>query len=151
MLQLQRTTSDNYDFIQLVKELDKELAVRDGEDMHPFYAQFNKIDKIKHVVMMYQDDKPIACGSIKIYDELTMEVKRMYTTHEARGKGVASTVLTELEKWAKELSYQRCILETGVRQPEAIRLYEKNDYIRIDNYGQYTGIEDSVCFEKILE
>src|SRR6185436_21021693 len=57
-------------------------------------------------------------------------------------------VLNELEKWASELSYQKCILETGWRQPDAIRLYEKNGYKRISNYGKYAGIENSVCFEK---
>jgi putative acetyltransferase len=53
-----------------------------------------------------------------------------------------------LETWASELSFEKCILETGKRQPEAIRLYEKNGYKRIPNYGQYAQIENSVCFEK---
>ena len=144
-----RTNSDNRDFIQLVKHLDAELAERDGKD-HSFYAQFNKIDKIKHVVVAYEDDEPVACGAIKEYALGIMEVKRMYTSPESRGKGIASSVLGELETWASELSYEKCILETGKKQPEAIRLYEKNGYRVIPNYGQYAGIENSVCFEKQL-
>ena len=144
-----RTNSDNRDFIQLVKHLDAELAERDGKD-HSFYAQFNKIDKIKHVVVAYEDDEPVACGAIKEYAPGIMEVKRMYTSPESRGKGIASKVLEELESWAFELSYEKCILETGKKQPEAIRLYEKNGYRVIPNYGQYAGIENSVCFEKQL-
>jgi GNAT superfamily N-acetyltransferase len=77
-----------------------------------------------------------------------MEIKRMYTSLESRGKGIASHVLRELENWASELSYERCILETGQKQPEALRLYEKNGYKVISNYGQYAEIGNSVCFEK---
>ncbi|MEP7137670.1 MAG: GNAT family N-acetyltransferase [Chloroflexota bacterium] len=147
MLRIIRTDSDHKDFIELVKHLDADLAQRDGDD-HPFYTQYNKIAKIKYVVVAYEDNQPVSCGSIKEYDPSTMEVKRMYTTPESRGRGIASQVLTELEAWAAELSYEKCILETGRKQPEAIRLYEKNGYKLISNYGQYAGIENSVCFEK---
>jgi GNAT superfamily N-acetyltransferase len=149
MIRMLRTNSDNQDFIDLVKCLDADLADRDG-DAHPFYAQFNKIDKIKFVVVAYENDKPVACGAIKEFSPEIMEVKRMYTSLASRGKGIASNVLTELERWAFELSYKKCILETGKKQPEAIRLYEKNAYQIIPNYGQYVGIENSVCFEKKL-
>ncbi|MCB0459788.1 MAG: GNAT family N-acetyltransferase [Flavobacteriaceae bacterium] len=135
------------DFIQLVNQLDKELTIRDGDE-HDFYDQFNKIDNIKYVVVAYENEKPVSCGAIKEFDVLTMEVKRMFTQEDARGKGIASKVLYELEKWAAELGYQKCILETGVRQPEAIRLYTKSGYELIENYGQYKGVENSRCFEK---
>jgi putative acetyltransferase len=150
MINLLRTNSDNRDFIQLVKSLDADLAERDGED-HPFYAQFNKIDKIKFVVVAYENGKPVACGAIKEFSPEVMEVKRMYTSPESRGKGIAGKVLGELEAWASELPYKKCILETGKKQPEAIRLYEKNGYVVIPSYGQYAGIENSVCFEKNLK
>ncbi len=113
--------------------------------------QFNKIDKIKYVVVAYENDKPVSCGAIKQYTPNTAEIKRMYTLPEYRGKGVATRVLTELEQWAAELSFGKCILETGIRQPEAIRLYEKNGYTRIPNFGQYAGIENSLCFEKVIK
>ncbi len=147
MLQIIRTNSDHHDFINLVKYLDADLAIRDGAD-HSFYAQFNKIDKIKHVVVAYENDKPISCGAIKAYSINIMEVKRMYTLPESRGHGIASKVLNELEMWAAELAYEKCILETGKKQPEAIALYQKNGYQQIPNYGQYAGIENSLCFEK---
>lgn len=147
MLKLIRTNSNNIDFIQLVNQLDKELTIRDGDE-HDFYDQFNKTDNIKYVVVAYENEKPVSCGAIKEFDVLTMEVKRMFTQEDARGKGIASKVLNELEKWAAELGYQKCILETGVRQPEAIRLYTKNGYQLIENYGQYKGVENSRCFEK---
>ena len=149
MINLIRTDSDNQDFIDLVKHLDAELAEKDGSE-HSFYAQFNRINKIKYVVIAYDDGKPAGCGAIKEYSADTVEVKRMYTSPGSRGKGVASNILAELELWAAELSSAKCVLETGKRQPEAIALYKKNGYQLTANYGQYVGVENSVCFEKII-
>jgi putative acetyltransferase len=130
-----------------VKLLDADLAKRDGED-HFFYAQFNKIDRIKHVVVAFENRKPVGCGAMKEFSAVAMEVKRMYVLPEQRKKGIAAAILSELEKWAAELSYQKCVLETGQKQPEAIALYTHRGYKRIENYGQYAGVENSVCFEK---
>lgn len=149
MIRLERTNSEDPVFINLVRDLDIELAVVDGED-HTFYSQFNKIDKIKHVVLAFDDEKPVGCGAIKEFAKDTMEVKRMYVIPGKRNKGLASKVLKELESWALELSCNKCILETGKRQPEAISLYKKNGYLIIPNYGQYTGVDNSVCFQKLL-
>ena len=63
---------------------------------------------------------------------------------------MASGVLAELEQWARELGMERCILETGLRQPEAIALYERNGYEPIPNYGPYAGVANSRCFAKVL-
>jgi len=149
MTQLIRTDSENPDFVTLVLQLDADLAKRDGKD-HSFYAQFNKIAAIKHVIVAYENKKPIGCGAIKELSPDSMEVKRMFTLPESRAKGIATKILAELETWAKELSYSKCMLETGKRQPEAIALYQKNGYRIVPNYGQYIGIENSVCFEKLL-
>lgn len=144
-----RTNSTNEDFINLVRALDKDLAIRDGED-HSFYAQFNKIDAIKHAIVAYENNEPVGCGAIKEYSSDSMEVKRMFVPEDKRGRGIASIVLKELENWASELGYKRCLLETGKKQPEAIALYKKNDFQIIPNFGQYANVENSVCFEKIL-
>ncbi len=150
MISLLRTNSENTDFVELVKLLDADLAIRDGKE-HSFYAQYNKIDNIKYVVIAYDNSKPVGCGAIKEYSPDTMEIKRMYTLPEERGKRIATKILIELEKWAHELSYKKCILETGKKQPEAISLYKRNEYKIIPNYGQYVGMENSVCFEKDIK
>jgi len=150
-MKLIRTDSSNQDFIELVKNLDADLAIRDGED-HPFYDQFNKIDSIKHAVVFYDENhRAVGCGAIKHFETGTMEIKRMFVPMEERGKGIAKKILTELETWAGELGNRKCILETGIRQPEAISLYKKCGYTFIDNYGQYSGVENSICFEKLLD
>jgi putative acetyltransferase len=149
MFQLKRTHSSDSDFQQLVVELDKDLAIRDGDE-HAFFTQYNQITHIQHVVVAYQNEMAVGCGAIKQYDDTTMEVKRMFILPEYRGKGFASMVLGELEKWALELGFHSCILETGKKQPEAIALYQKSRYLQIPNYGQYALVQSSVCFEKKL-
>lgn len=149
MASLVRTDSSHPDFRALVHLLDLDLAIRDGAD-HAFYAQFNKIDTIQHCIVAYSNDQPVGCGAIKAFGEDSMEVKRMYILPECRGKSIALQILTELETWAKELGMSKTVLETGQKQPEAIALYFKAGYSRTSNYGQYIGIENSLCFEKIL-
>ncbi|HBL80302.1 MAG TPA: GNAT family N-acetyltransferase [Aequorivita sp.] len=150
-MKLIRTDSNNPDFAELVKQLDADLAIRDGED-HAFYDQFNKLDAIKHTVVAYNEaNRAVGCGAIKQFETGIMEVKRMFVPLEKRGKGIAGEILKELEIWAKELGNDKCILETGIKQPEAISLYKKSGYRFIDNYGQYAGVENSVCFEKLLK
>ena len=144
-----RTSSNNIDFQKLVEALDADLKIRDGEDNN-FYAQFNKIIAIKHAIVAYDGDLPVGCGAIKQFSNDTMEVKRMYVLPTKRGHGIAAAILSKLEIWAKELQYARCVLETGQKQPEAIALYKKEGYKIIPNYGQYEGIANSVCFEKLL-
>lgn len=149
MLQLIRTDSGHPDFISLVRLLDQDLAVRDGSD-HAFYAQFNKIDMIKQAVVGYLDGQPVACGAIKPFSEKQTEVKRMFVHPDYRGRGLAGEVLQELERWAQELGYDACVLETGKKQPEAIALYKKSGYTITENYGQYIGVDNSVCMRKDL-
>ncbi|MFT3795935.1 GNAT family N-acetyltransferase [Flavobacterium sp.] len=149
MTELRRTDSDNLDFRELVTLLDQYLAVMDGEE-HAFYHQYNKVDLLRQVVVAYTDGKPSGCGAIKPVSETEMEVKRMYVRPELRGKGIAKGVLSELEKWAAELGYKTCILETGKRQTEAVNLYPACGYEIIPNYGQYAGVENSVCMKKDL-
>ncbi|MBS7786980.1 GNAT family N-acetyltransferase [Flavobacterium sp. CYK-55] len=147
MIEIVRTDASNPDFLKLVRSLDIELQLRDGAE-HEFFAQFNGLEGVKYAVVAYQDGKAVGCGAIKAYDEQTMEIKRMFVDDHARGKGIASLILKNLEAWTKELRFEKCILETGVKMPEAIALYIKNNYELIPNFGQYAGVDNSVCFLK---
>lgn len=149
MITYTRTNAANTDFKQLVTELDKDLSIRDGAD-HSFYAPFNTINTIKYAIVAYYGETPVGCGAIKEYAADAMEVKRMYVPPHRRGQGIAADILKELEVWAAEMHYKKCLLETGHKQPEAIALYKKSGYRIIPNYGQYEGVENSVCFEKEL-
>ncbi len=97
--------------------------------------------------------EPVGCGAVRPLHggpPGVAEVKRMYTVPAARGRGVSRAILVCLEAEAVGLGYRRVQLETGLRQPEAIRLYETAGYHRIPSFGQYQGDELSVCFAKDL-
>jgi putative acetyltransferase len=149
MLYLVRSTSENPDFQQLVQLLDRDLAQRDGDE-HGFYAQYNKIALIRYAVVAYAGEEPVGCGAFKEYAPDSVEIKRMFVQPAHRQRGVARAVLVELETWAAELGYANCVLETGKRQPEAIALYQRSGYAFTPNYGQYMGIDNSVCMRKML-
>ena len=148
-VRIERTVESNEDFLALVRLLDEELAVRDGEE-HRFYAKFNKPVGLSGVAVAYVDSQAVSCGAFKRYDHGVAEIKRMFTRPEARGKRIAAAVLRELENWAAESGFSECILETGHKQPEAIALYRREGYEVIPNYGQYQGMDNSVCMRKVL-
>jgi GNAT superfamily N-acetyltransferase len=148
-ISLLRTNSECADFRDLVALLDADLRIRDGVE-HDFYAQFNKIDKIRCAVVAYEDEKAVGCGAFKEYAPRVAEIKRMFVLLDARGRGIAKKILSELETWANELNFAECVLETGFKQPEAIALYQTSGYRIIPNYGQYAGVENSVCMRKAI-
>lgn len=149
MLTLQQTNSSNPDFRDLVIQLDKDLAIRDGEE-HSFYHQFNAITHLNHVIVASLNGEAAGCGAFKEYAPGTVEIKRMFVSAEHRGKGIALLVLKNLEQWAASLNYKTCILETGKKQPEAISLYLKAGYLIIPNYGQYKDAQNSICMLKTI-
>ncbi len=145
-----RTTSDHLDFRKMVNALDEDLYLRNG-DIQKQYEQYNQIDKIKHAIVVYIDDIPVGCGCFKRFDDKTVEMKRMFVLPEMRGKQLAARLLQELEKWAMEEGFSKAVLETGRRQVEAQRLYNRAGYLLTENYGQYLGMEDSICYRKALK
>ncbi len=147
MINLVRTNSNNPDFRELVALLDADMQIRDGAE-HAFYAQFNKIDKIREVIVAYENEKAVGCGAFREYTANVAEIKRMFVRPENRGCGIAGKILNELETWAKELKFSEFVLETGVKQPEAIRLYQKSGYEISSSYGQYLNVKNSVCMKK---
>lgn len=149
MILIKRVTSDTLDFEKLVIQLDAYLKILDGDD-HAFYAQFNKTNLLKNALICYENNTAVGIGAYKEYDSETVEIKRMFTLPEYRGKGIAKAILSELENWAREENYTIAILETGYLQKDAISLYQKLGYKIFDNYGQYSGVETSICMKKSL-
>jgi putative acetyltransferase len=148
-LTLHRTNSKNLHFKELVVELDRYLAIADGKD-HAFYNQFNRIEKLQHVIIAYYNKLPVGCGAFKSFDGEHIEIKRMFVTPELRGKKVGSAILKALEQWATEEGYTYAMLETGARMKDAVALYTRNGYTLIPNYPPYESMENSRCFRKKL-
>lgn len=96
------------------------------------------------------DSRIVGCGAFRRVDGETVEIKRMYVVPSFRGRGLSRMMLGYLESEAEGRGYTRSILETGVRQPEAISLYTSGGYVEIPPFEPYIGSENSVCFAKPL-
>jgi len=150
MFSIVRTNSNDPDFITLVDELNTWLSIKDG-DKHAYYNQYNSIEGIPYVLVIYENGKAVACGAMKEYDPATVEIKRMFTQPKVRGKGLGKTILVALEDWARELGYDYLLLETGRSFSAAVYLYKKYGFEQIPNYDQYAEIKDSICFRKSID
>ena len=142
-----KATSENPDFVDLIKALDESLWERYPELKSDYWGN-NILELNPNVVILYIEDKAVGCGCFKKYDINTIEIKRMFVSPEARGMGLAQTILLELEGWAHDLGYSFSILETLYKQKEAIALYQKTGYNIVDNYEPYVGLENSICMRK---
>ncbi|HVN48133.1 MAG TPA: GNAT family N-acetyltransferase [Bacteroidota bacterium] len=147
---LARTNSDNKDFRHLTGLLDLERIILYG-DVQAQYHPFNVIESLSTVVVAYQDKIPVGCGCFKSMDMKTVEIKRIFVRPEYREKGIARSIMQELERWAHDSGYSTAILETGIKQAAAIQFYSHFGYERIDNYGYYIGNANSLCMSKSLE
>ena len=94
------------------------------------------------------DGYAVGCGALVPVDENCVEVKRMFVAPPHRGLGIATNILDELERFAREFDYDAMRLETGVRQPESIALYGKAGFYRIPNFPPFENDPSAVCFEK---
>lgn len=150
MMWLERTDSPDENFRMLVVELDRELAICDGDE-YAFYSQFNTLDSMLGAVVAYDGETPVGFGAFKKHADDTAEIKRMFVLPENRGQRIAAQVLSGLETWTGESGFTVCVLETGFKQLEAIALYNRSGYTKIPNYGQYADITNSLCMRKVID
>lgn len=143
------TDSRNKDFIKLIKLLDDDLNGQYGK-LQKQYDKHNKVDYINDVVIIYDDEVPVACGGFKEHDSESVEMKRVFVKKENRRQGLSKKVINELEKLVQAKGYKYAVLETGKKQIEAINLYKSSGYEMIENYGPYVGYENSICMKKDL-
>ena len=102
-------------------------------------------------LVAFDDDVAVGCGGLRTLDDSHGEIKRMYVVPERRGTGISVALLTALEGEARGRGWDRLVLETGDQQPEAMRLYEREGYIRVPNFGYYADSDLSICYEKWLK
>ncbi|RUS46496.1 GNAT family N-acetyltransferase [Cohnella sp. AR92] len=132
----------------MIEQLDEDLVQRyPREDIHGLDFSDPKVAQVTFAVA-YANGAPVGCGGIRPIDAESTELKRFFVQQALRGTGTAARLLAFLEEEAKKQGFAGIKLETGNRQPEAIRFYEKNGYALIEPYGEYVGGEYSVCFEK---
>ena len=146
MITVKRTTSDDPEFKKLSALFDEYLVDIDGDE-RDFFAFYNNVH-LDYVLLVNEGKEAIGCGGFKKFDNQTAEIKRMFVHPDNRGKGIASLILKELENWAHELHYDNFVLETSPKLEAAVALYQKTGYKIIPNFGQYIGVENSICMKK---
>lgn len=141
---------DGADGVRLRSEQRAELDARYGSDDHePGDAPSARSVGV-FLVARDPDGTAIGCGGLRFLPDGTAEIKRMYVVPPARGTGVATRILRELETHARQRGVGTLLLETGTAQPDAMRFYAREGYRRIDNFGPYAGEEHSVCYSREL-
>lgn len=142
------TNGQDKDFAALCGQLDDYLNQVVGEKQRESYVQYNTRENIHDVILLYDEDRPIACASFKKHDAAIAEVKRVFICREYRGQGLSKQLMRLLEEKAREKGYTKLILETGAVLKEATALYERIGFVRMENFGQYKGMKASICMEK---
>ena len=151
------TAYDHPDAQKLIAEVQQEYVVRYGspdespvrpEEFAPPHGLF---------LVGYLEGVPVATGAWRVRDgaeaplcDGDAEIKRMYVTGAARGRGLARAMLAELERTALAAGRRRVVLETGTEQPEAIELYRSSGYLEMDGFGYYAGTAESRYYRKAL-
>ena len=149
IIKVVKTTSENPDFISLIKTFDTFLWERYPELKNDYWGN-NLIEFNPNVVVVYLNEKAVGCGCFKKYNTNTVELKRMFVSQEARGLGLAQRIIKELEDEARTQGFETMILETLYKQIEAISLYQKVGFEIVENYEPYVGLANSVCMSKSI-
>lgn len=151
-MEIVHTDGKNKDFIALCRLLDSNLdEIVGGAIQREKYNQYNQLDDIKDVVLLYIDGNPVASGSYKHYQDDIAEIKRIFVKKEFRGRGLSKTLMKELEQKACKNGYRTLILETGELLKASMSLYKTIGFRIRENYGPYIGMHESVCMEKQLD
>lgn len=134
----------------LIEELQEEYVVRyGGRDETPTDPQQFTSPQGRFLLVRVQGE-PAGCAGLRRRDDCCVEVKRMFVRAPHRGTGLASWLLARVEEQARRLGYRRILMESGLQQPEAMRLYEKNGYALIPGFGFYADSPENRCYAKDL-
>ena len=132
----------------IIEELSQNLYERFGSDGKNSFTDWEYNNPKFVFVIAELNAEIVGCGAIRPLSEKRGEVKRMFAKYPR--KNIGQSILSFLEVKAKELDYEKLVLETRVKNEEACSFYLNSNYIKIPNYGKYADRLDAVCFQKIL-
>ena len=121
-----------------------------GAENRKSFIPYNISTSIQDVLIAYIDDVPVACSGLKKYSESDIEIKRVWVEPEYRGHHIATDMMKIIEAKAKQQGFQKIILQTREIMKDAVKLYEKLGYNRINNYPPYNKLDGAICFAKEL-
>ncbi|HEY0711285.1 MAG TPA: GNAT family N-acetyltransferase [Polyangia bacterium] len=134
----------------LIDALDIELSARYPEERVNVYSveAWEVSSERGCFLSAIRGSNPVGCCALRRLTDGTGEIKRMFVTPAERGQGVGKRLLLAIQREAHSLGIRRLVLETGVRQPEAIGLYERFGFVRIPAFGEYVENPLSLCMGK---
>jgi putative acetyltransferase len=133
---------------RLLGELEAELRLRYRGDSHP-WVKPSPLDVASFLVARDRGGRPVGCVAL-LGDDDEFVIKRMYVRPEVRGRRLGDRLLSAIEERARQLGARRVKLETGVPQPEAMAVYERNGYYQIEPFGDYADSPLSRCYARDL-
>lgn len=146
-----KTDGENPAFVELCGKLDAALGNVIGvEKQKSLFDKYNQRDDIHDTIVIFHDNKPVGCGAYKLYDDETVELKRIYIDESVRGLGLSKELVRRLEADARIKGFRYAVLETGHKLVRAVELYKRMGYKIIPNYGPYANMPESVCMSKKL-
>lgn len=134
----------------LIEEVQQEYVVRYGGRDETPVAAGDFAPPTGAFLIVTVDGAPVGCGGLRRHSDSAAEIKRMYVRVDHRSRGHGRRLLDGLERRARDLGYQRTMLETGTAQPEAIGLYVAAGYTSIPPYGHHHRSPQVRCFAKDL-
>ena len=145
-MQIESRPADDPGLARLLVAAVDELNVRYPED-----PTDHTLDPRAEFLVAAVEGRAAGCAALVPLDRAAGEIKRVYVDPGFRGRGVASRLLDELEDRARASAIARLVLETGIRQPESVALYEKRGYAPIEPFGPHLGSSLSLCYAKDLQ
>ena len=114
------------------------------------FIPYNISQSIGTVIIAYTDNIAVGYAGLKEYSGTDAEIKRVWVEPEYRRQHIAEDMMKMLEELAKKMQFQRTVLQTREAMREAVSLYEKLGYYRINNYPPYDKLDGAVCYAKDL-
>ncbi len=142
------SNKDFEEFYRITEEYYSQLV--GGVQNREGFVPYNIIMDVKNVLIAYKNSIAVGCASFKEYSKTDAEIKRVWVQPEYRGKHLATKMMGRIEQQAKAKGYKRTVLQTREIMTEAVILYKKLGYSRIDNYPPYDTLDGAVCFAKRL-
>ena len=134
-------------FLKLVEELDRGYYERIGDELSK-YDSYNEFKNSHVVILALDNDIAVACASYRVFDNETVEFKRVYVRKEYRKREIAYNLIVQLEKSVIKNGFRHSYIVTGKNNQPARKLYEKLNYAPIDNFGQFRDDDTVICMKK---
>ena len=145
------TDGSNKDFQEFYKKTEDYYSkIVGGIEKRRAFVPYNNSDGIPNVLIAYIGDVAVACAGFKSYSNDDAEIKRVWVEPDYRGRHIAKDLMKQIEDRAREFGYKRTILQTRAIMADAVGLYEKLGYSKIENYPPYDNLDGAVCMAKEL-